>query len=139
MQLKGPSNFLDPPSGHLLVFSPNCKARRGEATIKGGHTLVCGAEDATFWTHALRLITPMGALDLVVGFKAPKSGFRILSDFFTLRGLQYSLMTGRPYPRPICTCEALEMERRGHCQPLQLVPPVTGGGTTCADHLLGNA
>ena len=40
------------------------------------------------------LITPLGAVELVVALKTPKSGFRALSEVFTRQGLRYSVNTG---------------------------------------------
>ena len=109
VRLNGASNLLDPCVGHLLaqwsVSSPHCKARWGEATIKGGHKVVRAAEEAAVHVYAKDLITPIRAVELVVSLKAPKSSFRVLLEFFTQPGLQYSLKAGRPFPRPICTRE----------------------------------
>ena len=99
-RLSGAANLLDARVGHLLVqcsvSSPHCKAQWEQATVEDG---VRAAEDA----YAELLITPLGAIELVVALKAPKSGFRALSEFFTWQGLQYSLKTGRPFLRPVCT------------------------------------
>ena len=62
-----------------------------------------------------------------MALKAPKFGFRAPSEFFTRQGLQYSLKTGRPFLRPICTREAFDAEWRARCTPLKLAPPVTAG------------
>ena len=53
--------------------------------------------------HAESLITPLGAVQIVVAMKAPKFGFRAPLEFFNRQGLQYSLQTERLFPRPICT------------------------------------
>ena len=117
--------------GHLLaqwsVSSPHCKARWEQATVEGGHKVVRAAEDAAIRQYAESLLTPLDAVELVLALKAPKSAFRALSEFFTRQRLQYSLKTGRPFPRPICTPEALDAEWRACCTPLRLAPPVTAG------------
>ena len=51
--------------------------------MEGGHKVVHAAEDAAIREYAESLITPLGAVELVVTLKAPKSGFRALSEFFT--------------------------------------------------------
>ena len=79
--------------------------------------MVRAAEDSTIREYAESLITPLGTVELVVVLKAPKSGFYALSEFFTRQGLQYSLKTGRPFPRPICTREAFA-KWRARCTPL---------------------
>ena len=112
--LSGACNLMDACVGHLLaqwsVSSPPCKAPWGQATVEGGHNVVRAAEDAAMREYAESLITPLGAVELVVALKAPKSGFRALSKFFTRQGMQYSLKTGRPFPRPICTRAAFDAE-----------------------------
>ena len=57
-----------------------------------------------------------------MALKAPKSGFRALSEFSTGQGLQYSLKTGRPFPRPIFTRGPFDAEWRARCTPLPLPP-----------------
>ena len=52
------------------------------------------------------MITPIGAVELVVGLKAPKSRFHVLSEFFSSQ-VQYSLKTGRPFPRPVARARPL--------------------------------
>ena len=65
------------------------------------------ALDTTIRGRADSLMTPLGAAQLVVALKAPKSGFRALSEFFTQQPLKYSLKTGRPFPRLMYMREAL--------------------------------
>ena len=110
----GAHNLSDPGVGHLLaplsVSPPHCKARWGDTIIEGGHKLFHVAEEATVQPYTGSLITPIGALELLVGLKAPPPGFRVLSDSFTQQGLQYSLKNRRPFLRLIFTCEAYEVE-----------------------------
>ena len=86
--------------------------------MEGGHKVVRAAEDAAIREYAESLITPLGTVELVVALKAPTSSFRALSEFSTRQGLQYSLKTGQPFPRPICTREAFDAEWRARCTPL---------------------
>ena len=51
--------------------------------MEGGHKVVRAAEDAAIREYAESLITPLGAVELVVALKAPKSSFRALSELFT--------------------------------------------------------
>ena len=51
--------------------------------MEGGHKVVRAAEDAAIREYAESLITPLGAVELVVALKPPKSSFRALSEFFT--------------------------------------------------------
>ena len=95
--------------------------------MEGGHKVVRAAQDAAIRGYAESLITPLGAVQLVVTLKAPKAGFCALSEFFTRRGLQYSLKTGRLFPRPICTRQAFDAEWRARCTPLHPAPTVTDG------------
>ena len=116
VRLCGAANLWDARVGHLLaqwsVSSPHCKARWEQATVEGGHKVVRAAEDAAIREYAESLITPLGAVELVVALKTPKSGFRALLEFFTRQGLQYSLKTGRLFPWSICTREAFDAEWR---------------------------
>ena len=72
-----------PPIGPMVGILPHCKARWEQATVEGGHKVVRAAEDAAIREYAESLITPLGAVELVVALKAPKSSFRALSEFFT--------------------------------------------------------
>ena len=87
VRLSGAANLWDARVGHLLAqwsaSSPHCKARWEQATVEGGHKVVRAAEDAAIREYAESLITPLGAVELVVALKAPKSSFRALSEFFT--------------------------------------------------------
>ena len=80
--------------------SPHCKALWEQATVEGSHKVVCAAQDTTIREYAELLITPLGAVALVVALEAPKSGFGAVSEFFSRQGLQYSLKTVRPFRRP---------------------------------------
>ena len=106
-----------PPIGPM-VSSPHCKAQWVQATVEVGHRVVRAAEDTAIREYAESLITPPGAVDLVVALKARMSGFRALSELFSRKGLQYSLKTGRPFPRPICTRKALDAEWWARYTPL---------------------
>ena len=92
VRLSGAANLWDARVGHLLtqwsVCSPHCKARWEQATVVGGHKMMRAAEDAAIREYAESLITPLGAVEIVVALKAPKSGYRALSDFITRQGLQ---------------------------------------------------
>ena len=85
--LSGTVNLMDARVGHLLaqrsVSSPHCKARWEQATVEGGHKVVRAAGDAAIQEYAVSLVTPLGTVQLVVALKAPESGFRALSEFFT--------------------------------------------------------
>ena len=110
VRLSGAANRMVALVGHLLaqlsVSSTHCKAAWEQATVEGGHRVVHAAEDTAIGEYAESLITPFGAIELVVALKAPKSGFRALSGFFTCHGLQYTLKTIRRFPRPICARDA---------------------------------
>ena len=86
VRLSGVANLWDARVGHLLaqwsVSSPHCKALWEQATVEGGHKVVRAAEDAALREYTESLITPLGAVELVVALKAPKSRFRALSEFF---------------------------------------------------------
>ena len=128
VRLSGAANLWHARVGHLLakwsVCSLHCKARWEQATVEVGHKVVCAAEDAAIREHAESLITPLGAVELVVALKAPKPGFHTLSEFFTRQCLQHSLKTRRPFSRPICTREAFDAEWPARSTPLQVAPPV---------------
>ena len=87
VRLSGAANLWDARVGHLLAqwsaSSPHCKARCEQATVEGGQNRVRAAEDAAIREYAESLITLLGAVELAVALKAPKSSFRALSDFFT--------------------------------------------------------
>ena len=91
VRLSGAANLWDARVGHLLaqrsVSSPHCKARWEQATVEGGHKVVRAAEDAAIREYAESLITPLGAVELVVALKAPKSSFRALSEFCGSNGI----------------------------------------------------
>ena len=129
VRLSRASNLMDARVGHLLaqwsVSSPHYKARLGQATVEGGHNVLRAAKEAAIREYTESLITPLGAMELVVALKALKSGFGALSEFFNRHGLQYSLKIGRPFPRPICTREAFDVEWQARCTLLELAPPVT--------------
>ena len=76
VRLSGAANLWDARMGHLLaqwsVSSPHCKARWEQATVEGGHKVVRAAEDAAIREDAKSLITPLGAVELVVALKAPE-------------------------------------------------------------------
>ena len=114
VRLSGASNLMDACVGHLLAqwsgSSAHCKARWGQATVEGGHNFLPAVEDAAIREYPESLISPLGAVELVVALKAPKSGFCALSEFFTRQSLKYTLKTGRPFPRPICTRGAFNAE-----------------------------
>ena len=62
---------------------PYFKARWGQDTFEGGHKRVRAAKEAIVRVSAKLLITQVGLIKLMVGLKAPKSNFRIPSEFFT--------------------------------------------------------
>ena len=95
--------------------------------MERGHNVLRAAEDAAIREYAESMFTLLGAVELVVALKAPKSGFRALSNFCSRRSLQYSLKTGWPFSQPICTREAFNAGWHAQCTPLKLAPPVTAG------------
>ena len=105
---------IDRPSGRC----PHRIARPGGSKPPWkGIAKWCMPQRTPLHGNAEALINLLGAVELVVALKDPKSGFRTLSEFFTRQSLKYSLKTGRPFPRPICTREALDAEWRARCTP----------------------
>ena len=68
-----------PPTGPMVGVLP---ALQG-STVQGGHKVVCSAQAASIREYAESLVTPLGTVQLVLPLKAPRSGFRALSEFFT--------------------------------------------------------
>ena len=55
---------------------------------------------------------------------APRSGFRVLSEYITRRGDAYTARTGLPFPRPIPTRDQFDATWKSLTAPLALSPPV---------------
>ena len=59
---------------------------------------------------------------------APRSGFRVLSEYITRQGDAYTARTGLPFPQPIPTRDQFDATWKSLTTPLVLSPPVE-----CAD------
>ena len=78
--------------------------------------------------YAEALLTAPHLIGLLLELGAPRSGFRVLSEYITRRGDAYTARTGLPFPRPIPTREQFHATWKSLTAPLALCPPVE-----CAD------
>ena len=79
-------------------------------------------------TYAEALFPAPYLIGLLLELGAPRSGFRVLSEYITRRGDAYTARTGQPFPRPIPTRDQFDATWKSLTAPLALSPPVE-----CAD------
>ena len=75
-------------------------------------------------TYAEALFPAPYLMGLLLELGAPRSGFRVLSEYITRRSDTYTARTGLPFPRPIPTGYQFEATWKSWTAPLVLSPPV---------------
>ena len=74
-------------------------------------------------TYAEALFPAPYLIGLLFELGAPRSGFRVLSEYITCRGDAYTARTGLPFPQPIPTRDQFDATWKSLTAPLALPPP----------------
>ena len=69
-------------------------------------------------TYAEALFPALYLIGLLLELGAPRSGFRVLSEYITRRGDAYTARTGLPFPRPIPTRDQFDAMWKSLIAPL---------------------
>ena len=132
VRLSGATSLRDSKCSDLLAqqmsSSPLIRARFTEpmdhAPLPAVHTTkvqaICTCAEALFPAPLL--------IGLLLELGAPRSGFRVLSEYITRRGDAYTARTGLPFPRPIPTRDQLFAMWKPLTAPLAVSRPAE-----CAD------
>ena len=73
-------------------------------------------------TYAQALFPALYLIGHLLELGAPRSGFRVLSEYITRRGDAYTARTGLPFPRPIPTRDQFDATWKSLTAPLALSP-----------------
>ena len=111
-----------------MSSSPLIRARFTEAMDHGPLPAVHKTKVQGIRTQAEALFPTPYLIGLLLELGAPRSGFRVLSEYITRRGDAYTARTGLPFPRPIPTRDQFDATWKSSTAPLVLSPPVE-----CAD------
>ena len=107
---------------------PLIRARFTEATDQAPLPAVHKTKVQAIRTYAEALFPAPHLIGLLLQLGAPRSGFRVLSEYITRRGDAYTARTGLFFPRPIPTRDQFDATWKPLTAPLALSPPVE-----CAD------
>ena len=77
-------------------------------------------------TYAEALFPAPHLIGLLFELGAPRSGFRVLSEYITCRCDAYTARNGLPFPRPIPTRDQFDATWKSLTAPLALSPPPGG-------------
>ena len=108
------------PVGPMDVIVPRFTEAMDHAPLPGVHKTKVQA----IYTYAEALFPAPYLIGLLLELGAPRSGFRVLSEYITRRGDAYTASTGLPFPRPIPTRDQFDATWKLLTPPLALSPPV---------------
>ena len=130
--LSGATSFRDSKCSDLLAqwmsSSPPIRARFTEAMDHAPLPAVHKTEVQAIRTYVEALFPAPHLIALILELGAPRSDFRVLSEYITRRGDVYTARTGHPFPWPIPTRDQFDATWKSLTAPLVLSPPVE-----CAD------
>ena len=107
---------------------PLVRARFTEAMDHAPLSAVHKTKVHAIRTYAEALFPAPHLIGLLLELGAPRSGFRVLSEYITRQGDAYTAGTGLPFPRPIPTRDQFDATWKSLTAPLALSPAVE-----CAD------
>ena len=123
--LSGANSLRDSKYSNLLAqWMSSSPLIRAHAPLPAVHKTKVQA----IHTYAEALFPAPYVIGLLLELGAPRSGFRVLSEYITRRGDAYTARTGLPFPRPIPTRDQFDATWKALIAPLALSPPVE-----CAD------
>ena len=132
VRLSGATSLRDSKCSDLLAqwmsSSPLIRARFTEAMDHAPLPAVHKTKVQAIRTYAEALFPAPCLIGLLLVLGAPRSGFRVLSEYITRRGDAYTARTGVASPRPIPTGDQCDATWKSLTAPLALSPPVE-----CAD------
>ena len=103
--------------------SPLIRARFTEAMDHAPLPAVQKTKVQAIRTYAEAIFPAPYLIGLLLELGAPRSGFRVLSEYITSRGNAYTARTGLPLPRPIPTRDQFDATWNLLTAPLALPPP----------------
>ena len=107
VRLSGVTSLRDSKCSELLAqwmsLSPLIRARFTEAMDHAPLPAVHKTKVQAIRTYAEALFPAPYLIGLLLELGAPRSGFRVLSEYITRWGDAYTARTGLPFPRPIPT------------------------------------
>ena len=132
VRLSGATSLRDNKCSDLLALwmssSALIRARFTEAMDHAALPAVHKAKVQAIRTYAKALFPAPYLIGLLLELGAPRSGFRVLSEYITRRGNAYTARTGLPFPWPIPTRDQFDATWKSLTAPLALSSPVE-----CAD------
>ena len=127
VRLSGATSLRDSKCSDLLAqwmsSSPLIRARFTEAMDHAPLSAVHKTKVQAIHTYAEALFPAPYLIGLLLELGAPRSGFRVLSQYITRRGDAYTARTGLPFPRPIPTQDQFDATWKSLTAPLALSPP----------------
>ena len=122
------SSLRDSKWSHLLAqwmsSSALIRARFSEAMDHAPLPAVHKSKVRAIRTYADAPFPAPYPIGLLLELSAPRSGFRVLSEYITRRGDAYTARTRLPCPRPIPTRDQFEATWKSLTAPLALSPPL---------------
>ena len=117
VRLNGATSLRDSKCSDLLAqwmsSSPLIWARFTEAMDHAPLPAVHKTKVQAIRTYAEALFPAPYRIGLLLELGAPRSGFRVLFEYITRRGIAYTACTGPPFPRPIPTRDQYHRWRNG--------------------------
>ena len=130
--LSGATSLRDSKCSDLLAkwmsSSPLIRARFREGVDHAPLPGVHKTKVQPIRTYAEALFPAPYLIGLLLELGAPRSSFRVLSEYITRRGDSYTARNGPPFPRPIPTRDQFDATCKSLTAPLVLSPMVE-----CAD------
>ena len=133
VRLSGATSLRDSKCSDLLAqwmsSSPLIRARFTEAMDHAPLPAVNNTKVQAIRTYAEALFPAPHLIGLLLELGAPRSGFRVLSEYITRRGDAYTARTGLPFPRPIPTRDQFDATWQSLTAPLAWSPAVERSDT----------
>ena len=127
VRLSGATGIRDSKCSDLLALwmssSHLIRARFMEAMDNAPLPAVHKTKVQTIRTHAEARFPAPYLIGLLLELGAPRSGFRLLSEYITRRGNAYTARTGLPFPGPIPTQDQFDATWKSLTAWLALSPP----------------
>ena len=127
VRLSGATSLRDTKCSDLLAqwmsLSPLIRARLTEAMDHAPLPAVHKAKVQAIHTYAEALFRAPYLIGLLLELGAPRSGFRVLSEYITCRGDAYTTRTGLPFPRAIPAGDQFDATWKSLTATLALDPP----------------
>ena len=132
VRLSGATSLWDSKCSDLLAqwmsLSPLIRARLTEAMDHAPLPAVHKTKVQAIRIIAEALFCAPYLIGLLLELGAPRSGFRVLSEYITCRGDAYTARTGLPFPRAIPTGDQFDATWKSLTAPLALFPLVECAG-----------